>query len=387
MTRTVKVTAPFIDGAKDPNDAREIQEFREQIESRVNEPKGFSLDQFALNGQAAEMEARMLDDVHILGRMAILGQSTVYYSSPNVGKTLLTFWLLIQAIRSGLVNGADVFYINADDNHKGLTFKLKLAEKHGFKMLAPGYSGFQADMLAHVLNQMIETGSANGKVLILDTVKKFVDIMRKSRASQFGESVRQFVAHGGSVVMLAHVNKHRGEDGKVIYSGTSDLVDDADCAYTLDVLSEDQDTRTVKFENFKSRGDVQHEAVYEYNYASGTPYQDRLDSVRSVTDTEREEAERLQALNKRYQANREAIQAIRETLEAGISRKTDLIKSAMDLSGLSRRRIAQALRDHTGTSALDYQYWTVSRSEHNAHEYRLNSSPKCGGWETGKLGN
>lgn len=378
MTRTVKVAAPFIDGAKDPNDARDIPAFREQIELKANEP-GFSLDQFALNGQAAEMEARMLDDVHILGRMAILGQSTVFYSSPNVGKTLLTIWLMIEAIRSGRVNGDDVFYINADDNHKGLTYKLKLAERHGFKMLAPGYSGFQADMLAHVLNQLIETNSANGKVLLLDTVKKFVDIMRKSRASQFGESVRQFVAHGGTVVMLAHVNKHRGEDGKVIYSGTSDLVDDADCAYTLDVLSEDHDTRTVKFENFKSRGDVQHEAVYEYNYASGTSYQDRLDSVRSVTDTEREEAERLQALNNRYQANREAIQAIRESLEAGISKKTDLIKAAMDTSGLSRRRIAQALRDHTGTSALDYQYWTVAKTGKNTHEYRLNSMIIGGG--------
>lgn len=373
MTRTVKVTAPFIDGAKDPNDARNIPEFRDLIESKANEP-GFSLDQFALNGQAAEMEARMLEDVFILGRMAILGQSTVLYAKPNAGKTLLTIWLLIEAIRSGRVNGSDVFFINADDNHKGLTYKLKLAEKHGFKMLAPGYAGFQADMLAHVLNQMIETSSAHGKVLILDTAKKFVDLMRKDKSSQFGESVRQFVAHGGTVVMLAHVNKHRGDDGKVVYSGTSDLVDDADCAYTLDIVTEDQDTRTVKFENFKSRGDVQSEAVYEYRHANGLTYQERLDSIRSVTDTEREEAERQRAMDERYQANREAIQALREALQEGVTKKTDLIKAAMENSGLSRKQITRALRDHTGTSALDYQYWTVAKTGKNTHEYRLNSA-------------
>ena len=316
----------------------------------------------------------MLDDVFILGRMAILGQSTVFYAKPNAGKTLLSIWLIVEAINNCTMQGEDIFYINADDNHKGLTYKLKLAEMNGFKMLAPGYNNFKAEMLAQVLDAMIQTEQARGKVLILDTVKKFTDIMRKDKATKFGEAVRQFVAHGGSVIMLAHVNKHRDEEGKVIFSGTSDLVDDVDCAYTLDVVTEDKSggNRTVKFENFKSRGDVEHEAVYAYNFSSGLTYQDRLDSVHSVSDSDREEAEKRQRIELRYEQNREAIEAIREALREGITHKTELIKDAMERSGLSRKRITKALADHTGTNTLEHQYWTENREDRNAHVFKLN---------------
>jgi len=107
----------------------------------------FDLSRFSLNGSAAEMESKMLDDTFVLGRMAILGQSTVLYAPPNAGKTLISLWLLIHAIQQGDINGADVFFVNADDNHRGLTHKLKLAEEHGFHMLAPGYNDVKAPHL------------------------------------------------------------------------------------------------------------------------------------------------------------------------------------------------------------------------------------------------
>ena len=319
----------------------------------------------------------MQDDTFAVKGMAIVGQSTLFYAKPNTGKTLLLIWLLIEAIKSSEVDGEDIYYINADDHYKGLTEKLKLAEKHGFKMLAPGHSGFKAEMLAQVLEAMIQTDQERGKVLILDTVKKFTDIMRKDKASQFGEAVRQFVMHGGTVIMLAHVNKHRGEDGKVIYSGTSDLVDDADCAYILDTVTECKATgkRTVKFENFKSRGDVQLEAVYEYNFSSGLSYQARLDSVRRVTGNEQQEAERRRDLERQYERNREGVEAIKEALSEGHTKKTELITSAMHRSGASRKAITRALREHTGSNPADYQFWTVSREDKNASVYTLNKAP------------
>ena len=104
----------------------------ERGKAALDEPPVFDLAKFSMNGQAATMEAQMLEDKFVLGRMAILGQSTIFYAKPNAGKTLLILWLLIQAIRKGEIRAQDVFYINADDTHKGLVFKLKLAEKHGF---------------------------------------------------------------------------------------------------------------------------------------------------------------------------------------------------------------------------------------------------------------
>lgn len=334
----------------------------------------FDLSQFSMNGQATTMEAKMLDDKFVLGRMAILGQSTVLYAKPNAGKTLLVLWLIIMGINSGEVSRQDVFYINADDNHKGLVFKLKLAEKHGFQMLAPGYNGFESLLLPSYLQQLAKDDMAKGKILILDTVKKFTDLMKKDKASQFGECIRQFVSHGGTVIMLAHVNKHRDEDQKVIYSGTSDLVDDADCAYTLDTVTEDQASglRTVRFENFKARGDVASEAVYRYNFADGTPYQDRLQSVEEVGEVERKQADRRKILNAVLERNRDPVDAIKSALRDGVTKKTDLIREAQERSGIAKAKITRALNDHTGTSVAEHQFWHLNVVDKNAHIYQLN---------------
>jgi hypothetical protein len=332
------------------------------------------LDTFTMNGLAGEMEKQMLDDKFVLDRMAILGQSTAFYAKPSAGKTLLTIWLLIEAIKGGEIDGTDVFYINADDNHKGLVYKLKLAEKYGFKMLAPGYLKFKSDQLPMILEQMVTAGTVKKKVLVLDTVKKFTDLMSKTKSSAFSETVRKFVSHGGSVIMLAHVNKHRDGDNKVIYSGTADLVDDADCAYTLDIVLDDPETgmRTVKFENFKARGDVAHETFYQYDYRDGTPYYGRLESVTQIGEAERKEAEKCKRLEKTLERNRSAIDAISECLREGINQKTALIAEARERSGLSKRQIIKALGDHTGKKADENQFWNFTLKGTNGHVYALN---------------
>lgn len=340
------------------------------------QPKRPALAQFTLNGTSKAMKEKMLEDKYIAGRIAVLGQSTVAFAPPNVGKTLIFIWMLKQGIESGELSGEDVFYINADDNYKGLAFKLELAEKVGFMMLAPGHKGFKAEMLGDVLNELIETEQAKGKVLILDTVKKFTDIMSKGKASAFGEAVRSFVSHGGSVIMLAHVNKHRNDDGDVIYAGTSDLVDDADCAYTMDILTDDKATgsRTVKFKNIKARGDVALEAVYEYNAGEGVTYQQRLDSVRTVGDEERDKAERRKRTEAKLERNRDAVQAIKDCIRDGTTKKTELINEAHDRSGITKAKVTKALADHTGSKIDEGQLWHVKVQDKNTHVYQLNWS-------------
>ena len=153
----------------------------------------YDLDQFALNGQSKELELLLLAAVFILGRLAILGQATVIYGKPNSGKTLLMLMLLRAGILSGEINAADIYFLNADDHFRGAVQKLKLAEQHGFKMLVPSHNGFKAEMLAAILRAHCLMGTARGKVLILDTLKKFMDLMNKSKGSEFMKSVREFV--------------------------------------------------------------------------------------------------------------------------------------------------------------------------------------------------
>jgi len=347
--------------------------FAEMSEGAENDPI-FDLKKFSLTGQAENMRKQMLDEKYVLGKMAILGQSTVFYAPPNAGKTLLTLWMIIEGINSGEINGEDVFYINADDNFKGVVHKLELAERHGFEMLVPGHKGFQSDALHTYLAELVRQNNARGKILILDTVKKFTDLMHKEKSSKFGECVRQFVSHGGTVIMLAHTNKHRDDENKVVYSGTTDLVDDADCAYTLDVVTEEKANglRTVQFTNFKSRGDVANEAVYRYDFADGTTYRERLNSVEAVGQAERQEAEKRKRLDMVLNKNRNAVEVLKECISEGIVNKTELIAQAHERSGITKAKIRAALIDHTGSKISEHQFWHVNVKDKNAHVYQLN---------------
>lgn len=347
-----------------------VEEATSQLKEEEEQP--FDLGQFSLNGESQRMKEKMTHDRFILGRMAILGHSTVVYAKPNAGKTLLTIWLLIEAIKAGEIEPTHVFYVNADDNHKGLAYKLELAERYGFNMLAPGYHGFESKMLPAYLGQLVRDDSAMGRVLILDTVKKFTNLMDKGKASGFGEVVRRFTMHGGSVVMLAHVNKNRDDDGRVVYSGTADLVDDADCAYMLDVVTDEPVGRTVKFENIKNRGDVALEAVYQYDHTEGKGYADRLASVRPVSEAEQRQAEQRRIMADKLENNREAVDAIKQCLRHGERTQTELVKEIRETTALSRQKVLRALKDHAGRDSMKHQFWLLEVRDKNAHVYRLN---------------
>lgn len=346
-----------------------LDEFDKQATGGTEE-EVFPLSRFAMNGLAKEMEKQMLEDKYILGRLAILGQSTVFYAKPNYGKTLIAIYELTSKIENRELNPKDIFYINADDNHKGLVYKLKLAERYGFTMVAPGHRGFKPEEIYSSLDSSV----ARGKIIILDTVKKFTDLMRKDKVSDFCERVRQFISRGGSAVMMAHPNKHRGEDNKIVFGGVSDLVDDSDCAYLLDIVRDDPLTgmRTVKFENIKNRGDVALQAFYKYNFLPETPYHDRLHSVSEVLETERREVEKKARLAEMLDKNFPAVNAIKDCIKDGITQKTELIKEAADRGGLSQKVVKRALTDHEGDDRDMHQFWHVSVSARNTNIYALN---------------
>ncbi|AQA20027.1 hypothetical protein BST95_19055 [Halioglobus japonicus] len=172
------------------------EEFEVVEEDNTPSSEAHAWAKFSLRGMSSQFEAEMQDQVPILGDIAIRGQWTVLYAPPNAGKTLLTLKLVTEGIQSGKIDPEQVYYINADDNHHGLTYKLKLAEEHGFHMLAPGYQDFRADSFLDYLQTLNRNGQAKNTVVFLDTLKKFTDLMDKRRASDFGREVREFTSKG-----------------------------------------------------------------------------------------------------------------------------------------------------------------------------------------------
>ena len=331
----------------------------------------FSLDRFALNGESAAMEAQMLEDAFILGRLAILGQSTAIYAPPNAGKTLITLALIVEGINGGAVDPQNLYYINADDNFKGLVIKLKLAERYGFKMLAPHHKDFKLEEFCAYLLRLVKDQTARGVIVVLDTVKKFTDIMDKRISTNFGKVIRAFIQAGGSVIMLAHVNKHRDEDDKVVAAGTSDIIDDVDCAYTLDASEQAHGVYLATFENKKSRGDVQSTATYRYERRQGQEYEELLASVKEITKEELSQSSRAQEIYQSQQKNRELINVLISIMQEGLTLKAQIVKEAVARSDFGRDKFRQVLAIHTGEFFLMGHYWTMTAGEKNAQSFTL----------------
>lgn len=339
-----------------------------------NEPASqnkFALNQFSLNGHSEAMKKQMLEDKYILGRLAIYGQYTVFYASPNVGKTLLILWMIIQSIEKGDINGSDIFYINADDDFKGLTYKVELAETYGFHMLSPGHNDFKTAKFLDYIKTMIKEGTAKGKIIFLDTLKKFADVMRKDKCSDFGKIMREFVLSGGSIICLGHVNKHKDPAGKSVFGGTSDITDDADCYYMLEQIQVNDKLKTVRFENHKSRGNVDKTATFTYTIANVQNYQQLLDSVQTLSESEARAIAEINAANNLLTSNQEVIDAITLSINDGVTLKTQLIKTVADLVCTSGNKVKKVLQAHTGKDYSKGHRWICSVMNRNGNSYSL----------------
>ena len=64
--------------------------------------------------------------------------------------------LLKEAILSNKVDGEMVFYINADDNFRGLVEKIELAELWGMHMIAPNHNGFMISQVSEIMARMAD---------------------------------------------------------------------------------------------------------------------------------------------------------------------------------------------------------------------------------------
>lgn len=323
------------------------------------------LQGYSLNGMGAELAQQLEDEVFVLDPIALRGQATAIYAPPNAGKTLITLKLLIGSITTGRIQGDNVFYINVDDTLRGLTEKLAIAEEYGFHMIGDGHRGFAPSNFTDILTRVCETGQARGTIVVLDTLKKFADLMDKRRASAFTALARKFVMEGGTLIGLAHVNKKRGEDGKLIHAGTTDLIDDLDCAYVMDVRSHDKDTglKTVEFINKKRRGSVEDTAVFSYRVGGdGDTYEDMLDSVRPIMESEAATAK----LEAEAKDDDNYIQVVEARIREGGAMKKDLIRALQQNTILSKNKAIELIDKYSRPDSIKrlWGYSTVERGGH-----------------------
>lgn len=352
-----------------------ILEMAEKPDSEPPEDK-FNLSKFNVTNMVNDLKKKMRDDVFVLDGIALQGQATALYAKPNTGKTLLTIRMLTDSVEAGRVDGRNVYYINADDTFSGMVFKGEIFEKHGINMLVPGFNGFNPKDFTRYIDQMAQDGTASGAVIILDTLKKFTNLMDKNGSSSFMAVARRFVTGGGTLILLAHVNKRRDGDNRLIAGGTSDVVDDADCAYLIDSNTPKQDDteKVVIFENIKSRGNVERELCFTYSIEQRQPYSYLLNSVRRRSGADMSDAKAEAEAARQLEKDEAAIDAITEVLSNGAKPKTELIRDANQNSGISQAVLRKVLERYTCTAKKMRSVWGVTISEHNTKTYYLLSN-------------
>jgi hypothetical protein len=167
---------------------------------------------------------------------------------------------------------------------------------------------------------------------------------------------------------LAHTNKRAGNDGKLIPTGVSDLVDDPDCAYTIDVVDTDQaaQTKTIVFENIKRRGNVVNTAAYRYSIEDGLNYEQLLASVQPV-----DQAQLMQVnQSEKIRSEEEIINAITACIKEGINTKMLIRDTVNERTGASKRKVLKILDKYTG-QVPDRHHWFYTTQKHGRKVYQL----------------
>ena len=336
----------------------------EAVRSVAAPRKRIGFDRYTFTGLSSELEKDVIAAVPVLGEMALLGQSTVLYAPPNTGKTLIMLHLLMEAANNKYINISSVYYFNMDDSGMGLLEKVKIAEEFGFQTIAEGLlKNFKVADFNRIIEEMIDSNQCVNVVIILDTLKRFVDLMDKKRASQFTAMIRRFTFSGGTFIGLAHTNKLRNKSGKLVPSGTSDIGDDFDCTYVLDKVREEDGYAYVQFENTKLRGDVAKFATYRYTNDSTVSYNEKVLSVECVNPNED------MSFQEATQQKAEAviIKALKVAINEGFDSKMVLANSyvANDV-GLSRAKMLKIIEQYTGDDITQHN-WKATAGAHNKH--------------------
>lgn len=144
----------------------------------------------------------------------------------NGGKTTIFLHLCEQLSASG----SSVIYINADASPGDLIAQQQHATLHNYNVIAPdairgkGVNDVIDRFEAMAKSQM----SLDGHVFVIDTLKKFVDMLDKKQLKGILSTFRNLTVKGATVCLLAHTNKYSGKDGKPIYEGMGDVRTDVD---------------------------------------------------------------------------------------------------------------------------------------------------------------
>ncbi len=328
------------------------------LETRVEKniiPKSAAIDNFIANFTMSkeELDKMEAEEINIIDGVLFEGQVASIVARPNGGKTLLAKTWAIDMTKRGY----RVFYIFEDADLKGYKAMADAAAENGFIVAASfTHVGQTAQSILAGMKAMAEEGTAlNKTVFILDTLKKFTEVLNKGENKKFYSLLRELTHKGASFLLLAHANKYLDDNGDLMYEGTGDTLADVDAMYYL----QDDGNKHAEVERFatlvyeKGRAITAAKKIsYRFDLKTYT-----AEKLSDVLDTKK------MAVQYQLQENRQdEIAAVVSMLSSNECSQKDLVSMMSEETGISREKSITLLR------TLDGVLWTTISGGDRKHK-------------------
>ena len=220
-----------ISGDRNDDPGRELAEKIIGVEEHMDD-----WDKFMARFEVTRDMVKHIEDARpIFHHLIFHQQYHIWVAEPNGGKTTIAN----HAAKRLADEGFKVWYINLDASAPDLKYYQQLAEEGDYKLLAPLAEGQSEAELVLAVDYLAKSDAdLRDYVLILDTLKKFTNVVSKE-SKGFYKKLRDLTRKGLTVIALAHANKYRGDEGELIPEGTGDLKADCDNMSLMYKVNED----------------------------------------------------------------------------------------------------------------------------------------------------
>jgi len=127
----------------------------------------------------------------------------------------------------------NVYYFNMDTSSTHIPEARQRAEVGNYYLLCPDLKGGIDQVVDDLKTINREGADLSDVTIVLDTLKKIMDMVNKGDIKRLMKVLRSLTAKGATVIGLGHTNKYSNEDGWPNYEGTGDLRNDCDAMACL----------------------------------------------------------------------------------------------------------------------------------------------------------
>jgi len=274
---------------------------------------------------------------------------------PGAGKTTIVFHLC-----KSLADKLQVVYVHADTNPSDAKDYFYQAKQAGIRYLTPDMKiGLSMSDVVERLEGLAKGDmDLNGQVWIFDTLKKMVDVIQKKSLKDFLQTMRKLSSRGMTIVLLAHTNKHKDQEGQTLFEGTGDLKSDSDELIYLEAKDEGDGTLLVSTRLDKVRADIE-------------PISFSIDKERNVLQMgDFVDVQKQMSAESQRKTDQPVIDLIIEAINASHTKQFEILGYCQEMAGFGEHKVRSVLKRYSNPKPG--QLWRSEKlANNNTWRYQL----------------